>query len=61
MRDFPKSSVGALNSAVRISTTTGGQGIAGEATPANGWHYHNKKGSFITNWAGLSEDGSPDD
>jgi prepilin-type N-terminal cleavage/methylation domain-containing protein len=55
--EFPVCSVGAKNAQVRISTTTGGLGITGEATPSKGWHYHNKKGLFIINSTATSSEG----
>jgi type II secretory pathway pseudopilin PulG len=58
---FPVCPVGAINPNVRITTTAGGLGITGEASPTKGWHYHNKKGYFIVNWTGLSPSGVPYD
>ena len=58
---FPECSVGAKNGQVKISTTGGGLGIVGEATPTKGWHYHNKKGLFIINFTGTSLNGVPYD
>jgi general secretion pathway protein G len=49
---FPKCPVGAKNANIKFTIVAGA--IAGEAAPAQGWHYNNKTGEFIVNYSAVT-------